>query len=58
MARRQRRSHSATFKAYVAVAGLRGYKTVGELAQVFEVHPIQIATWKGQLLKHSSEVFG
>ena len=58
MARRQRRTHSATFKAKAAVAALRGDKTVGELAEKFEVHPNQITTWKTQLLERSSEVFG
>ena len=57
MARRQR-PHSATFNAQVALAGLRGDKTVGELAEKFEVHPNQIATWKAQLLERSSEVYG
>ena len=42
----------------MAVAALRGDKTVGELAEKFEVHPNQIATWKAQLLERRSEVFG
>ena len=58
MARRPRRTHSAPFKAQVAVVALRGDKTVGELAEKFEVHPNQIATWKAQLLERRSEVFG
>ena len=58
MVRRQRRTHSATFKAQVAVAALRGDKIVGELVEKFEVHPNQIDIWKAQFLERISEVFG
>ena len=49
MARRPRRTHSATFKAQVAVAALRGDKTIAEIAEKFEVHPNQVTYWKAQL---------
>jgi transposase len=49
MARRQRRTHSATFKAQVAVPALRGDKTIAEIAEKFEVHPNQFTAWKAQL---------
>ena len=41
-----RRQHSAVFKAKVAVAALRGDRTMSEMASAFGVHPVQIAQWK------------
>lgn len=58
MARRKRRNHSPEFKAKVAIAALKGDKTLAELAQQFDVHPNQITDWKTQLLDRSSVVFG
>lgn len=58
MTRRKRRNHSPEFKAKVAIAALKGDKTLAELAQQFDVHPNQIADWKTQLLERSATVFG
>jgi transposase-like protein len=58
MARRKRRNHSPTFKGQVAIAALKGDKTLAELAQQFDVHPNQIADWKMQLMDRSAQVFG
>lgn len=58
MVRRKRRNHSPTFKAQVAVAALKGDKTLAELAQQFEVHPNPITAWKIQLLERAAQVFG
>ena len=58
MARRSRRDHSPEFKAKVALAALRGEKTLAELVKQFDVHANQIAQWKAQLLEEASSVFG
>jgi transposase-like protein len=58
MTRRKRRNHSPTFKGQVAIAALKGDKTLAELAHQFDVHPNQIADWKMQLMERSAQVFG
>ena len=58
MSKRPRRTHSAAFKAKVALAAVRGDKTLAELAQQHDVHPNQITDWKNQLMTEAADVFG
>src|SRR4051812_23471839 len=52
----KRRTHTPAFKAKVALAAVRGDKTLAELAQQFDIHPNQITQWK--LLDGAAGVFG
>jgi transposase len=58
MTRRKRRNHGPSFKAKVALAAVRGDRTLAELAAQYEVHPNQIQDWKKKLLSGAEEVFG
>jgi transposase-like protein len=58
MTKRPRRNHSADFKAKVALAAVRGERTLSELASQFDVHPNQITQWKTQLLDRAAQVVG
>jgi transposase-like protein len=58
MNRRARRNHSPAFKAKVALAAIKGDRTIAQLAEHFDVHPNQITAWKSQLEGNASEIFG
>src|SRR4051812_50214257 len=58
MTRRVRRTHAPAFKAKVALAAIKGEKTLAELAQQYDVHPNQITAWKAQVLEGVAGLFG
>jgi len=55
---KNRRKHSPSFKARVALEALKGEETIAELANRFEVHPSQIRKWKNSLAEGAAGIFG
>ena len=55
---KNRRKHSPSFKARVALEALKGEETIAELANRFEVHPSQIRKWKNSLTEGAAGIFG
>jgi len=55
---KNRRKHSPSFKARVALEALKGEETIAELAHRFEVHPSQIRKWKNALAEGAAGIFG
>jgi putative transposase len=53
----KRKHHTAAFKAQVALAALKGDKTVSELASQYGVHPTLIHGWKKLLLANAEGLF-
>lgn len=53
----KRRQHGAEFKARVALAALKGDRTINEVASQYEVHPGMVISWKKQLLEELPGVF-
>jgi len=54
----KRKSFSKEFKAKVAIAAIKGEKTINEIASIYEVHPTQIVLWKKQALEKLPEAIG
>ena len=57
MTKRTRRNHSPAFKAKVALAAIKGERTIQQLADQFDIHVSQITTWKEQLQAGAVDVF-
>lgn len=54
---KKRKSYSAGFKTKVVLEVLQERETLQEIARKYELHPIQISTWKGQFLSNADVVF-
>ena len=51
--KKQRRKHSSEFKTRVALKAIKGVKTVSQIAQEYEIHPVMVSNWT-QLLWRAS----
>lgn len=52
-----RRKFGAAFKAEVALEAIKGIKTIAEISQEYELHPVQVTQWKKEFLERAHEVF-
>jgi len=54
---KKRRNHKPSFKAKVALAAIRGDKTLGEIASQYQVHVNQVSSWKKIALDDLESLF-
>ena len=54
----KRKNYSKALKSKVAVAAIKGQKTVNEIASEFGVHVSQVNRWKKQVMDFIPEIFG
>ena len=52
-----RKTHTAVFKAQVAIEAIKERETLSELSKRFGIHPQMISTWKREFLSRSPEIF-
>jgi len=55
--RKKRKVHSAEFKGRVGLEAVRGVKTINEIAQEYDVHPVMASQWKKEILEKASSLF-
>ena len=53
----KRKEYGGEFKARVALAAIKGEKTINEISSVYGIHPSQIAKWKKQVLEETPHIF-
>lgn len=53
----KRKSYDDNFKAKVAIASIKGEKTLSELSSHYGVHPTMITKWRSHFLENASQVF-
>lgn len=54
---RRMRTFSGAEKAKIVLEALKERQTLTEIAQKFEVHPVQVSSWKKEAQEHLSDLF-
>ena len=57
MSRRKRRTFTPDFKARVVLEALKERSTIAELAQKYDLQPMQISKWKREFKDNMAQVF-
>ena len=55
--KRKRKTYNAEFKAKVGLEAIHGVKTVNEIGQAYEVHPVQVGQWKKAIIEQAGTLF-
>ncbi len=55
--KKRRKVHSPEFKAKVGLEALKGVKTINEIGQEHEVHPVQVGQWKKAIQEQAKSLF-
>ena len=55
--KRKRRTFTPEIKLKITLKGMKGEKTINEIAQLYEVHPNQVSVWKGEMIANASSAF-
>jgi putative transposase len=55
--KRKRRIFGGAFRAKVALAAVKGDRTLAQLAEQYDVHPNQVSVWRKELLERAAELF-
>ena len=54
---KRRKIHTPEFKAKMGLEALRGTKTINQIGQDYDVHPVQIGLWKKEIQAQAKTLF-
>ena len=54
---KKRKIHTPEFKAKVGLEALRGMKTINQIGQDYDVHPVQVGLWKKEIQEQAKTLF-